>query len=103
MFGDKVKELMTLKNMTQKDLSDKSGITTASISRYLSGDRTPRIDIIINFAKALDVDVEYLLEADETIEKRENSYIECSSMLARNAKNLTNEEKMKLIKLLLGD
>ena len=51
MFKDKVKELMESQNMTQKELSEKSGITEASISRYLNGERTPRIDIIINFAK----------------------------------------------------
>ena len=56
MFKEKVKELMNQQNITQKELAELSGITEASVSRYLSGERTPRIDIVINFAKALKVD-----------------------------------------------
>ena len=102
-WNKKVLDLMKQRGINQKQLSKLSGINESSISRYLHSDQRPRMDVVVNISKALGVDVEYLLEADETIEKRENSYIECSSMLARNAKNLTNEEKMKLIKLLLGD
>ena len=48
MFKEKVKELMNQQNITQKELAELSGITEASVSRYLSGERTPRIDIVIN-------------------------------------------------------
>lgn len=101
MFKDKVKELMKTQNMTQKDLSIKSGITEASISRYLNGERTPRIDIIINFAKALKVDVDFLISEDEEMKDFEKSYTECRTILARNAKNLTAEEKNELISIIL--
>ena len=86
MFKEKVKELMKSQNMTQKELADRSGITEASISRYLNGDRTPRIDIIINFAKVFKVDVDFLISDDEEIKKMEDSYTECRTVLARNAK-----------------
>ena len=43
MFKEKVKELMNQQNITQKELAELSGITEASVSRYLSGERTPRI------------------------------------------------------------
>ena len=102
MFGEKVKELMASQNMTQKQLADESHITEASISRYLNGERTPRIDIIINFAKVFKVDVEYLIRDDEEIKNREEAYLECRTVLARKAKNLTPEEKNKLIAVLLG-
>ena len=45
----KVKQLMAAKGMNQKQLSQLSGITEASVSRYLKGERTARLDIIVNF------------------------------------------------------
>ena len=56
-WKEKVIELMTTKNITQKDLSRLSGITETSISRYLNGSQRPRIDVLLNFAKALEVNV----------------------------------------------
>ena len=70
MFREKVKELMNQESITQKQLSELSGITEASISRYLTGERTPRIDIIINFAKALKVDPDYLIRNDEELNEK---------------------------------
>ena len=67
MFKEKVKELMNQQNITQKELAELSGITEASVSRYLSGERTPRIDIVINFAKALKVDSSYLIYNDDEL------------------------------------
>ncbi|MCI8890695.1 MAG: helix-turn-helix transcriptional regulator [Eubacterium sp.] len=43
------------------ELSALSGVTTAAISRYLNGLRTPTVRNIILLAKALGVSVDYLL------------------------------------------
>ena len=92
-WQDKVKQLMESQNLNQKELSKKSGITEASVSRYLSGDRKPRMDIIINFAQALGV------TTDTT---SIGAYTEIATAIARNGKNLSAEEKNKLIALILG-
>ena len=102
MFKDKVRELMKAQDLSQKDMAEKTGITEASISRYLNGERTPRIDIIVNFAKALKVDVDYLIFDDDEIKEREEEYIECRTVLARNSKNLSAEEKNELISIILN-
>ena len=101
-WSDKVKELMTIKNINQKELSRLSGITEASVSRYLTGERTPRMDIIINFAKALGVSVEYLLDEDEKIQKKHSAYDNIAVAIARDGNNLTAEEMNKLIELILA-
>ena len=101
MFREKVRVLMEQKGMTQKNLSRLSGITEASISRYLNGDRNPRIDIVINFAKALNVSPQYLIE-DDQLSLKEKGFIELKSVIARNASQLTAEEKNELIALLIG-
>ena len=99
-WQEKVKQLMKDQNINQKQLSQRSGITEASVSRYLKNERTARIDIIVNFAKALNVSTEYLLNEDDETELE--PYTEIATAIARNGGALTAEEKNKLIALILG-
>ena len=101
-WSQKVKELMEVKGINQKELSQLSGITEASVSRYLNGDRTPRMDIIINFARALGVSVEYLLVDDKTPNQVNTPYENIAVAIARDGNNLTAEEMNKLIELILA-
>ena len=98
-WQEKVKQLMNNQGINQKRLSQLSGITEASISRYLKGERAARLDIIINFAKALNVTTEYLLNDDE--ETNLKPYQEIATAIARNGNALTAEEKNQLIALIL--
>lgn len=100
-WKEKVQNLLIQKGWNQKQLSKESGITEASVSRYLKGDRKPRMDIIINFAKALGVTTEYLLEDDT--ECKLNAFTEISTAIARGGNELTPEEKNELIALLLSN
>lgn len=99
-WQEKVKQLMESNGISQKKLSQLSGITEASVSRYLKGERKARIDIIVNFAKALNVTTEYLLNEDE--ESGIEPYTEIATAIARNGNQLTAEEKNRLIALILG-
>jgi len=96
----KVISLMTTKKINQKDLAKLSGITESSVSRYLNSEQEPRIDVLLNFAKALEVDVNYLLENGEN--RNESNFINIATAIARNGNDLTSEEKNKLIMLVLG-
>ena len=48
-------------NTTQRELAEKVNVTEVTISRYLSGERSPRIEIINKIAKYFKVSVDYLL------------------------------------------
>ena len=100
-WQEKVKQLMNNQGINQKKLSQLRGITEASISRYLKNERTARLDIIINFAKALNVTTEYLLNDDEETDLK--PYQEIATVIARNGNALTAEEKNQLIALILGN
>ncbi len=95
-WKEKVRELMAEKGINQKELSQLSGITEASVCRYLKGDRTPRIDIVSNFARVLGVNVDYLL--DDGAE--ESAYDSVLTVI--NGSKLSREEKIRLEKILLG-
>ena len=98
-WKEKVTKLMTERNINQKQLSQLSGITESSISRYLHRNQRPRMDIVVNIAKALHVETEYLLDDDE---KCESPYNAIATAIARKGNELTPEEKNQLIALLLG-
>lgn len=98
-WKDKVLDLMQQRNISQKQLSALSNITESSISRYLHSDQRPRMDIVVNIAKALHVETEYLLEKEE---KSENAYSSIATAIARKGNELTPEEKNQLIALILG-
>ena len=97
---EKILQLMKEQKLNQKQLAEKASITEASMSKYLSGNRTPRIDVIVKLAKALDTTVNYLLDNESA---PENPYIYASTALARCKDQLTDEEKKKLLKFLLED
>jgi transcriptional regulator with XRE-family HTH domain len=95
----KVFLLMQERNMTQKQLSQLSGISESSMSRYLHSNKKPRIDILVNIAKALHVETDYLLDDEE---KSESAYNAIATAIARKGSELTPEEKNRLIALILG-
>jgi transcriptional regulator with XRE-family HTH domain len=60
-FSIRLKEALKSKGMTQMELAEKADTTAATISRYLSDNRTPNIILLNNIASALNVTADYLL------------------------------------------
>lgn len=98
-LNERLKMLMKEKGLNQKELAKISGITEASMSKYLSGERTPRIDVIVNLANALQVTTDELIGND--IENDQMNLIRLKTVLARGMETMTQEEKKELIKFLL--
>ena len=90
----KIIELLKQNNMTQKELSEATGITESAISRYVKGDRLPRGVNLIKLAQALKTTPESIID-EET-----NDIETIKALIARNAGNLTDNEKMEIITLL---
>ena len=64
-FSYRLTVLMEDFNMTQIDLAKKIGISNVTISRYLSGNRIPRLDVITRMSAVFNVSVDYLLGLSE--------------------------------------
>ena len=60
-IGKKILRIMKEKGMSQKQLATASGITEAAISKYISGEREPRITFLKCIADALDVPADEFL------------------------------------------
>ena len=100
-WNEKVVELMQQKGINQKQLAKISGISESSLSRYIRGEVMPRMDIIVNVAKALQVETDYFLDEEE---KGQTAYNAIATAIARKGNELSADEKNQLIALLLrGD
>lgn len=64
----RLREALNIRNMTQQELSDKTGIPKASISQYLSGYAKPKSDRIYMISSALNISEAWLLGFDVPIE-----------------------------------
>ena len=86
--------------MTQRELAERIGVTTATLSRYVSGDRLPNANTVANIATALHTTSDYLLgrETDE-----EFDFPKIERIIARNASKMTVQEKKELINALFGE
>lgn len=98
-LGLRISEALQKRGMTQKELANRIGVTESVISRYISGDREPKPDILANIATALHTTSDFLLG----IENEEFNHPRIRRMIARNASSITEQEKKELINALFGE
>lgn len=108
IFVKRLVELMENANMTQIELAHKIGTTNVTISRYISGERCPRIEIIAQIAKVFNVSIDYLLGLPSG---KSNRFVENDSMIELykivnrlgffDANHKLSKEQITLIKKLL--
>lgn len=60
-FRDNLRQLITGRGLTIKGLCEDVNIRAATISRYLSGDRTPDLPYAITIAQYFNVSLDWLL------------------------------------------
>lgn len=100
LFVKRLKKLIDECKTTQRDLAQDIGVTESTVSKYLSGERTPNTEILHNIATALNTTADYLLGIDNE-EKEKLDFYELKGILARNSKGLSAEEKNKLIEIIV--
>lgn len=62
----RIKELLKERNMTQKELAQKIGISTVSLNRYMTGN--PSVSSLEKVAEALNVGISELFVHRKTVE-----------------------------------
>ena len=95
IFIDRLNTYMELKRLGPNALAEITGFSNASISRWISGKVSPKLDDIIIIADALDVPIEYLfkrknVKLDETLtdqELFENIQLSIDELRYRNKRN----------------
>ncbi len=64
-IGQKLKHVLEERQMMQKELASKAGLTEGTVCRYISGRRIPRTMELIEICKALNISADYLLGLSE--------------------------------------
>lgn len=93
-ISKKLREYRAGLNATQREMAEKIGISSASLSAYESGSKTPPLDIAIRIADTLNVSLDYLCgRITRKAESRINTYadiikrfIELTDVLGGHAK-----------------
>ena len=98
-LGYRISNALKQKNMTQKDLALRLGVSEAVISRYVSGEREPKPDVLACIATALGTTSDYLLG----IENEELNLPRIRRIIARNSSQLTEQDKREIINALFGE
>ena len=67
IFGDNLIDIMNEQGYNQEQLADATGLTQATISKYINKKQMPSIKAIINLAYALDCTTDELIEFGDRI------------------------------------
>ncbi len=95
------RNLRLSRGFTQKDIADRLGISKSAVSMYENGSRVPDLDTLKRIADILQVNLDELSGHHSVASYAlENPYQDMKTLIARGGKQLTTEEKMKLIQLL---
>ena len=92
--------MLQKQGVTQRELAERINSTEATLSRYVSGDREPKAEVLANIATALHTTSDFLLG----IEKNDDfDFNKVERLLARNSSKMTEKEKRALITALFGE
>lgn len=106
IIKDRLNEALKYRDMTPKQLADKSGLHFTAIYRYLRGDRIPKTDTIDLMAKALNVSPAWILgyevpmlptDPDLIVKTEEDTLV---LELHRKIDKLSDEDKKKALDIL---
>ncbi len=100
VFIFRLRKLLEQNNITQKELSLRIGVRDVTVSRYFSGQRIPRTDVIVSIANYFKVSTDYLLGIsdiknpnDEILENKYEEDIELWLSKTDGYKELSEEDR----------
>ena len=102
-IGAKLELLLQEHHMTANELAKKINVAPTTIYSMIKRDsRKADIEVLLKISKELGVTTEYFCD-DEFLtsdSRKEPSYEDLKTLIARNGKEMSIEEKLELIKML---
>lgn len=89
--SNRIAKALSIRNMKQTDLCNKTNIPKGAISQYISGAFEPKQDRVYIIARALDVDPVWLMGYDVPMEKKEDKKISFDELPLTEGKKLILE------------
>lgn len=89
IFSRRLKEARNNKNMTQRQLADKIGVSATTLTNYETNkSKVPGADTLVLLAEALDVSIDWLLGNDKS--NIESTKIDVNNISGNDIKNALN-------------
>lgn len=92
---NRIKMLRNSKKYSQEKLADMVGITRSSLANYEQNRRPIPIRVLVNIAKALDCNIDYLINGDENDDDPD-------IMMIEKFDSITSEFQRKFVKAILN-
>lgn len=67
IFGVNLMDMLEEAKMTQRDLADATGLSEASICKYIQGHQMPGVRALVNIANALNCSIDELADFGDKI------------------------------------
>lgn len=99
-FSERLKYVMTLKNIRARDIVEATGISKANISNYLSGRYDPKQINIYLIAKFLNVNEAWLIGFDCEMEKFNSEIDELKKNIYGAVDDMNKEQLLKTKKFI---
>lgn len=102
---EKFEKLLKERDVTPYRVYKETGISTATLSDWKNGKSQPKKDKIEKLCEYFNVPLSYFYGNDETSkqELHESTYNDLIMVYTRNRKNLSQEEKMRLARIILSN
>jgi len=100
---EKIAEYKKKLGITTEELSIKSGVPVGTLNKILSGDtKDPKLGTLKAIARVLGLTLDDFddYSKEDVKESAEPTYEDVEKMVARNGKKMSQEQKLRLIKLL---
>ena len=97
--SDRIKEAMSIKNMKQSELVEKTGISKGALSSYIAGRYIPKQTNTYKIAKALEVDVSWLMGNDVPMEPKMLGILTNYELASISNRLRTDQNAQKLMKI----
>jgi len=102
MLGEKIKELRTKKNISQKELADRLFVSDKTVSSWEINRTEPSLDLVVEICNILDVSVAKFLyednknniETEIKVKISEDEYNTLKSFLDKNAEFVKNNHQL---------
>lgn len=93
----KLKEIRSIKGLSQQAVADYLHCSAVSYSRYETGSRSPSLDLLIKMAECFDVSLDYLLGMNKISEQGLTQYEVSLIEASRKADDRSKEDALLLL------
>lgn len=101
--GDRIRYQRELRNLSRKELSEKSGVAEVSITQYELDKRKPRIEQLTKIANALNVDVSFLITEESYPDENYQDWLEKSEPIYKYLDSLGYKIELEQEEFQLGE